>query len=80
MVHYLKEIPISETVIKDLTYSQLFWQSKCDFLDQRILFNCFNVSSVIICIHISSYFGFQYNNWQNKAGISEYLRTSPGRG
>ena len=26
---------------------------------------CPNVSLVIICIYISSYFGFQYNSWKN---------------
>ena len=76
MIYYLEEIPISEAVIKDFTNFQLFWHYKRDFLDQLIVFNCFRVSWVIICIHISSYFEFQYNNWKTKAGIFEYLGIS----
>ena len=68
MVHYLKEIPISEAVIKDFTYFELF----------LIAFNCCSASWVIICIYISSYFEFQCNNWKNKAGVFEYLIISLG--
>ena len=33
-----------------------------------------------MCIHISSYFEFQCNNWKNKARIFEYVRISRGGG
>ena len=71
MIHYLKEISISEAVIKDFTYFQLFWHCKRDFL------NSVNVSLVIIGIHFGDYFGFQNNNWK-KAGIFEYFRIRLG--
>ena len=44
MVRYLKEIPISEAVIKDFTYFQLFWHYKREFLDQWIVSDWFSVS------------------------------------
>ena len=48
MVHYLKEISVFEAVIKDITSFQLFRHCKRDFLDPRIVFNYFSVSSVIM--------------------------------
>ena len=78
MVHYLKEKPSSETVIKDFTHFQLFSHCNHDFLDQSIVFNCIRVSWIVICIHNGSYSEFQYNNWKIKAGIFEYLRISLG--
>ena len=36
MVHYLKEISISEAVIEDFTYFMLFWHCKRYFSDQSI--------------------------------------------
>ena len=74
---YLKGIPICEAVTKDFTYFQPFWHCKRD-LWIRIAFNCFSVSWAVICIHVSSYSEFQYNNWKNKAGIFEYLTVSLG--
>ena len=41
-------------------------------------FNSFSVSWIIVCIHISSYIEFRYNNWKNKVRIFEYLRISMG--
>ena len=47
-----KRIPYLKQLSR--TYFQLFWHSEHDFLDQWIVFNCFSVPLVIICIHISS--------------------------
>ena len=37
------------------------------------VFNCLMFHRVIVCIHISNYFGIQYNNRKNKAGIFSIL-------
>ena len=69
---------INGSLFKRNPYFRLFSHCKRDFLDQQIVFNCFSVLWVIICIHISSSFDFQYNNWKSKAGTFEYLRINLG--